>query len=523
MKRFLWGLVLAGLMSATSPFSAFGESVYPENIRIGLSFNDSNSGQAVLSSQTGFEFGIVEDNVYRNLYYLMDFDELEVEKASPTVDEDAFLVQAGPVFEDLEGLYEHYDSIRGEDEPFFFVYDRGWQICTGPYGSLEEAEAERSRLQADIPASEFCVNAFNTLVLVKSEGGTLLAYDSMEAEYLLKPFKEKDGEAVFSYKGRQYRGGALFKRFYGSDLTVVNYLGMQEYLYGVLPKEMAKDWPLEALKAQAVAARNFAIANYGKYAHIGFNLCNTSASQVYGGYDFEGPVSNRAVDETEGRVLTWNGQIVSAFYHSSSGGYTESSENVWSLELPYIKGIRDDFSTTAPYAQWKIDYSKGMVVRTLRTAGYDVGDSIDLSILSWSENNHVIDLLVESEKPDVVISKNAIRTVFGYNTLRSTLFDIKKDNDLYKLDVNLTTERVPAKGLAVMGIDGKIERTDSETCHIMGAEAQRENRMPQTFVFEGGGWGHGLGMSQWGAKKMAEEGYDYRQILSFYYKDTIVE
>jgi stage II sporulation protein D len=122
---------------------------------------------------------------------------------------------------------------------------------------------------------------------------------------------------------------------------------MQEYLYGVVPREMSKTWPLEALKAQAVVARTFAITNQNKFMHLGFNMDNSVLSQVYGGYDWEGPISNQAVDETIGMLLYYNTTLASAYYHSNSGGYTANSENVWSSEVPYLRSVFDPYSIGA--------------------------------------------------------------------------------------------------------------------------------------------------------------------------------
>lgn len=522
MKRILRNGVLAVLAAALWWVPAYGAHEVPESIRIGLAFGSPALETARVESDTGFEFGIVEKDVYRPLYYLIDFEALAFEKGSPGADEAACLVQIGPAATDPAELFDLLET-GSEAGSVFPVFDDGWRVCAGPFESETKAGSEAKRLAELLDGTETETRLLEAPVLVVSGEDILLAFDSREAEYLLKPFEEKDGEPVFSYGGRTYRGGLMAKRFKESDLTLINYLDLQAYLYGVLPREMAKDWPLEALKAQAVAARNFAVANYNKYAHLGFNLCATVNSQVYGGYGCEGPVSNRAVDETKGKLLTWEGRVFSAFYHSNSGGHTESSENVWSAALPYIRGVRDDFSIGAPHSSWRLEYTGEEAAGVLSASGYDVGRSVNLSVLSRSENLHVVSLLVESDRLEFVLEKNAIRSVFGYNTLRSTYFDLMKDNDLFLMDGAFQTGRNPAKGLSVLSADGGVQVLHEETCHLRGAAGERQNPLPGGFVFEGRGWGHGLGMSQWGAKKMAEEGYGYEDILAFYYRDTHIE
>jgi len=523
MKRAFISIGLALSVCIMSFLFAYGAENIPETIRIGLTFDDPSLDSISLSSNAGFEFLALNGDEYEDIGCRIDSTELLVRKASKDLSENVYLVKAGDVSEGSQNFSENLEMLEDVDEIFFAVYDDGWFLSAGPYSSKSEAESALKDFSARTDGIEFDLKGYSSLLVAESDGRTVLAYDCMDGEHVIKPIDENGNFSTFSYNGHNYRGGIMVKRFLGSDLTVINHLGMDEYLYGVLPWEMSKSWPIEALKAQAVAARNFAISNYGKYSYLGFNLCNTHNSQAYVGYDYEGASCNRAVDETEGQLLMWNGKIVSAFYHANSGGFTEDSENIWSAEVPYLRGVRDDFSIGGSNYSWKLEYTEDSLSKILRNAGYDVGKSIDISIASKSQNNHVLELLIESEKSDVSLLKNNMRTIFGYDRLRSTLFDVKKDNDLYCMNGSILTERVPAKGIAVLNGDGKISGIAFENCHVLGAAGEKENPEAENFVIEGKGWGHGLGMSQEGAKAMAENGYDYRDILSFYYKDTTIE
>jgi len=523
MKQVFTIIVLVLSVFLLSFLFAYGAEDIPQTIRIGLSFNDPWLDSIALSSDDEFEFLQLNGDEYKDIGCRMDFRKLIVRKANPSISENVFLVRAGDVSDNLQSLSEKKSMLENIDENFFAVYDDGWFLSSGPYLDKSEAESALKDFSSASEGIEFNLVNYGSLLLVEAEGRTVLAYDCMNGEYVIKP-KDKNGEvSTFSYNGHKYRGGIMVKRFAGSDLTVINHLGMDEYLYGVLPWEMSKNWPLEALKAQAVAARNFAISNYGKYSYLGFNLCNTHNSQAYVGYDYEGDSCNLAVDETEGQLLMWEGRIVSAFYHANSGGFTEDSENIWSAEVPYLRGLRDDYSIGGSNYSWKLEYTEDSLSRMLNNSGYKVGKSIDMSVASKSENHHVLELLIESEKADLTLLKNNMRTIFGYDRLRSTFFDVKKDNDLYCMNGSISTERVPAKGIAVLNGKGKVSETNSGNCFVLGATGKKENPKPESFVIEGRGWGHGLGMSQEGAKAMAENGYDYRDILSFYYKDTTIE
>ena len=157
--------------------------------------------------------------------------------------------------------------------------------------------------------------------------------------------------------GKRYRGGLKFLKN-TSSITVVNYLNVEEYLMGVIPNEMSPSWNIEALKAQAVAARSFAYSNYSKFTPYGFNLTPDTRSQVYGGYDTENERSNQAVAQTKGIVGYYNGKIAQLIYNASSGGKTESSTNVWGGNIPYLVAQNDPYSVNNPYQNWKISWNK---------------------------------------------------------------------------------------------------------------------------------------------------------------------
>lgn len=139
-------------------------------------------------------------------------------------------------------------------------------------------------------------------------------------------------------KGRWYRGSLrVFKRDKG--LTVVNDINLEWYLLGVVPSEMPSKWNIEAHKAQAIAARSYAIANLGKRASRGYDLKDTPEDQAYGGATSETPRTNQAVISTQGQVLTYNNKIISAYYHASAGGHTTNSGKIWCQNLPYLNAV----------------------------------------------------------------------------------------------------------------------------------------------------------------------------------------
>jgi stage II sporulation protein D len=153
-----------------------------------------------------------------------------------------------------------------------------------------------------------------------------------------------------------YRDAIVYRPGLSGGVTAVNHVELENYIRGVVPNESPASWPIEALKAQAVAARSYALGT--GTGNAVFDHYDTVASQVYGGYSSENVRTNRAVARTSGEVLRHNGRVIVAYFHSTSGGYTENNENVWGgAPLAYIRGVRDPWDRVSPYHHWKLSYS----------------------------------------------------------------------------------------------------------------------------------------------------------------------
>ncbi|ASC71625.1 SpoIID-LytB domain protein [Halomicronema hongdechloris C2206] len=158
-----------------------------------------------------------------------------------------------------------------------------------------------------------------------------------------------DGDYVF-VGHRWYRGRVLVMAN-GGGLTAINYVDLEHYLYSVLGGEMPSSWPAAALEAQAVAARSYALYHRNRAGQRPYDVASTTASQVYRGLESEARSTRAAVDATQGQVLTYNGQIIEAVFHSSSGGYTENVEDVWQRPVPYLRSVKD-YDAGAPVYEW---------------------------------------------------------------------------------------------------------------------------------------------------------------------------
>ncbi|CBH21434.1 SpoIID/LytB domain precursor (fragment) [Acetoanaerobium sticklandii] len=276
---------------------------------------------------------------------------------------------------------------------------------------------------------------------------------------------------------------------------------------------MPASWNKEALKAQAISARNYAIKNLNKYKSLGFDLCTTQNSQVYGGVDAEHVDTNKAVDETRGILAYHSGNVADLFYHSSSGGKTENSENIWSNAVPYLRGVEDPYSLGSPNDYWEYKISKSEIENLLRSKGKNIGNFLGIRIDKISENERILKLTFVGDSGETTIEKEAIRGLFGYSNLKSNWFTINSQN-------TKNTQSIVSDSYIAALNDLQLFLNKSESNKINGYSNLSNNDIitSQDYLFQGKGYGHGLGMSQYGAKKMAEQGYTFDEILKYYFK-----
>ena len=252
---------------------------------------------------------------------------------------------------------------------------------------------------------------------------------------------------------------------------IVNELRLEEYVVGVLRAETSERWPAETLRAQAIVARTYAAFLRASSGTKPYHVVATTTHQVYAGHVPPSSPIWDAVRDTSGQVLLWDGELFPAFYHSASGGYTEDPRTVFAARnMPALKAIRDDFSGAAPHFYWTLDLKLADLSDILRRNGYDVGTVTAIEITERTQSLRVSGLAVHGTRSSARLRGNDFRRMVGYETVKSTLFAV--------------------------ALDGSVAR------------------------FSGRGYGHGVGMSQWGAKGMAERGYKAERILEYYYPGT---
>jgi len=340
----------------------------------------------------------------------------------------------------------------------------------------------------------------------------------------------------------RYRGNIEIDidKEYGK-LNVINIIGIEEYLYGVLKKEISPRWPKETLKAQAIAARTFAIFNMNKYIDKGYNICATTNSQAYGGVNHEDPLTNKAVDETRGVIMVYKGEPINAVYHSDSGGYTEDSENVWGSFLPYLRSVESKFEekVSPPHHTWSYSINEKELTEKLQKQGFKINSVISIEPIKITETGRISELTFTADNSTVINMKtNDFRSLIGAGLIRSTLFHIEvigkrtiitentedkkeiEDKEEQKESIEEILEQKEdwtIKELLELMKKNKEEKEKEKEEEIPKLEIVKSN-IPLTFIFSGSGNGHGVGMSQWGAYGMALQGYGYQDILKYYYQ-----
>lgn len=534
---------LPGAASAFGPVGAFAAQ-YAETVRVGIYYGKDNVSTVSLRSDTGLtlsaEAGVSSVLVWdqpdanavivrKDAWFVRTADGLTQEYA-PNAGAPAAGDVTGPIHLAIGGKLADYQtaatlaaSYRAAGVRAWPAYEGGWQVWAGTYADVNAANAGKQATADLVGTSAVTVlNATGSrLVLLNPNMEPVCFYGGTDG-YLTAT--AKNGADLLTVNGKRYRGTMEFRRYADSDLTLINTLGVEPYLYGVVPSEIGALSPGEAIKAQAVAARTYTLKNIGRYAKWGFDLADTIESQVYSGYEGEKVQTNLAVDATRGLKAMYNGQLASLFYFSSSGGMTEDNVNVWGTPLPYLKSVEDPYEAKNSYNYyWQKVLTADDVARYLAAAGINLGTIQSVSIVEMSAAKRVTRLRVTGTAGSTTFAREACRTIFE---LPSQMYTLGGTESLSVLGADGSVSAMNPGGLAVVSADG-VTRIPSGIAAVAvggdGTLSYTGTASTGLFVLTGLGWGHGVGMSQEGAKGYASKGYTYDQILQHYFPGITLE
>lgn len=278
-------------------------------------------------------------------------------------------------------------------------------------------------------------------------------------------------EGALNFGGKTYRSALKFWPEQ-NKILVINEISMEEYLKGVLPKEASASWPEESLKAQAIASRTYALFKNLEKKDEKFAVTKDVLSQVYGGKGAEQPETNRAVDETRGQILTFNGKIFPAYFHSTCGGKTTQAEYAWDVEPnKVLRGVDCNFCWSSKHYRWRTEFSTADIQKRLKGKGVKIGAIRDIQASDIDKSGRARSFLIVYDGGQVKLHSNDFRIWLDPGKFKSTFVT-------------------------------SIDRTGSG------------------YIFEGRGWGHGVGMCQFGMRQLAKLGYNYKQITEYYYPEA---
>ena len=488
-------------------------SLRNQELWLGYSQNGEFVSAARLSGYSGFIAEAVQSTYLAVDDDLWDFDE------------------ATRLAEQITGTgYTAYPAYAGTNR---------WLVYVETAGS---AESVRSELDRQFDFSGLWVEQGQALLL--KSGGQVQV---LVAAGVSPQFQGVNDPALVIVGDRTYRGAIELSTAYGTGIRVINEVSMDDYLYACVPSEMPSSWAEEALKAQAVAARTYAENKRGNHSATGYDLCDTQHCQVYLGYTNEAASTTAAVNATAGEKMYYNGKVIEAVYTSSSGGHTASAKNVWTSDVPYLQGVAEINEVGA--RTWNKTFPSAQIAQLCADAGADIGDVTDIVVAELADGGRVQTLRIIGTRGTFTLNKDRCRTFFSLDSRMYQINGIgggqsseplQQSSNLFVRGTDLMV-LVESRSCAALGANAFIALEDADVA-VLGANGQTKTYAGSVigrgyisgttgstadgsgqFVFAGSGWGHGVGMSQYGAKGMADRGYTYTEILRHYYTGVTIE
>ncbi len=476
------------------------------------------------------EITIVKDKL---LYISADKTYTDVAPANYSSTVGPYHLQTSRRFSSWQEALAFCQSLSMEAFPAYV--DGAYVARIGQYGSSAQAQSAQAAVAA--AAGEVSVCGYSqSCYTVTATGSHDILFELDSGGHCLGVQPRGEHTQTW-FKGYKYYGGFEYNRVNGNDVTVINVVEMDDYLKGVVPYEMSASWPTEALKAQALCAKSYCVQNKNKHKTQGFDLCNSTDCQVYRGTNSATANSDGAVEAVSGQYVTYNGQIAQTFYHASSGGATEDVENIWDDYVPYLRGVEDTYLTNK--ISWSAQLTNESVAAILRGKGYSVSSVTDLYVSGLTRSGNVRELtVVQSSGSPLVFSGEKARTI-----LNSSAYGVSFLSQRYTVSGNggspsdgssagvgaayVNDQKISLSGLQAIGKSGLSPVASGNLFAVTGKGVAALNVSSSAssvntagsgvYAVSGSGSGHHVGLSQWGANGMAKAGFDYQQIVKFYF------
>ena len=464
------------LFCALLMLGVFAESASAETkVRVGIFYSSTAfKGQTAVNSETGFSIGVYDENG--------EFSETALEygiKNAYVYTDGGALVFAS---EDMKNASENPDSV-------IFRSQEGQKLILRPASLSENADGGNN----------------------SEENATDGTSYSADLPYI-------------AISGKKYPELLEFVIDPNGNIKVINVVGLEQYIKGVLPNEVYTSWEPEALKAAAVATRTYTLKSMrGKHSSLGFDLCSTTDCQVYAGVTKTAKSTDNAVDATRGLVLTYKGSLIDAVYHAISGGTTESAWGAWGGDKnahPYLTVVSTPFEKYGELKQGHWSYVIPTdTLKSIIDAKYPDRLTGDIKSIDYSTDGgeyiHTMVITDTDGKQIKLTTSSAVRSLFNK----------------YALSANFTLGRTFApsdkqtdSAVTVITAKGRQKADTADGLTLITADSTESfSGISDVYFLNGKGFGHGVGMSQFGAQYAALEGYTYKQILETYYPGTVLE
>ncbi|MCD8036057.1 MAG: SpoIID/LytB domain-containing protein [Clostridiales bacterium] len=544
--------LLAAFLSATVIFSGMGTTAFaateiPDYIRVGLRSNYEEKDSISIES-TNIKLVRSDDGVTSPL-----LNETMAEFSSSS----GFNVRVGlsyqvaiPIsvstFADASAAASLYIS-NGYSSAVAGYYKNNWAVLIYGYSDWSSASSAASSLggTALSPTDVTILNIDGSPILLMAESDNY--------------FMGTGDTPVVDLGARSYRGIIDFMNNGDGTITAVNVIDVEEYLYGVVPSEIPSTYEYESIKAQACAARTYALYKWNLDSDIGYDICDTTHCQAYMGYDYESTITTQAVIDTAGELIYYNGSPIEALFFSSSGGYTEDAENVWGTNVPYLKAVDDSQEINCP--TWTRTITLSDLNTIIAAEGYSIGSATGMRITIDNTTSRVQMVEIIGTSGTQQITLEECRTVFSalgssfssrHYTITNGTVESSDGEVSYTVNANLGTfvseplEDFVKGSDYVIGADCAVVYSTSSGTKAYGYDGEEIDlsrisdlekyltvssstgttvisSSGSTINISGYGVGHGVGMSQMGANGMAQNGADYKEILEHYYTGCMVE
>ena len=401
-----------------------------------------------------------------------------------------------------ENLKDIKIGIVDEVDQISFQSNKKFRIIDGDKLIVEGNENEQWSINRDMSEYKIYKND-NLIKTIKTNNNLKIESKNDESIFIIYDIAYGQGYFWAGSEDRQYRGNFELYTLNSKKFNLINKINMAEYLYSVVPAEMPALWPLEALKAQTIAARSYTLRHLNRHLEDGYNLCDSVHCAAYHGIKSEHDKSNKAVNETLKEAAYYNGRVIDAVFSSNCGGYCESSEDVWGNKHEYLSGV-----STMIEEKYNFPLSPSKLNNWLKSSppSYSNGELTFNNIYRWTKT---IDIDFIKEKFEIDVLKNIIVKERSKGGSVKSVEIIGSQNG-----TNKNVIRTVEKDYIRSSLGGLRSNR-----FVIDRIYNREGNINKLVVY-GAGWGHNVGMDQSAAATMAEKGYNYKEIIKFFYKDS---